>query len=143
MGRIVGSFRNGLHSQCVKYPVVAVEIDSNVVVSSPRSTHAQAVMFLPRYSIRWLLLFVGVCAVGSLVLRAGWRGEAWGGGVMVGIGFIGLTLLVNAVFFAVLWPLSIIANAVLGRARVARRSTPRPSTTSVANQEPRLDSIDV
>ena len=81
-------------------------------------------MLIPRFSLRRLLVFTALCAPACLVLRAAWIGDAWARSVIVGAAFIALTLCVHAAFFALMWPLSMIARALMSRSQGTRHPLP-------------------
>lgn len=75
---------------------------------------------LPRFSLRMLFIIIGVSAIGSLVLRSCWRDETWGYAIVFSLVAVGLTFLLQAVVFAVLWPLV----AFMSRPNIASETVP-------------------
>jgi len=99
-------------------------------------------MLMPRFSLRRLLLFTAFCAPASLVLRAAWMGAPWARGILVGIAFVGLTLCVHAAFFALMWPLSLIARSLMSRSRDVGRPPPPPALVASTVPEGHVDDTD-
>ena len=63
-------------------------------------------MLIPRFSLRWLFLMTGACALFSMALAAGWRGEAWAIAVAGAVVFLIFTLVVHAAVFWLAWLVS-------------------------------------
>lgn len=60
-------------------------------------------MFIPRFTMKWLLLFVVVAAVFSLLLSMAIRGNFALIALVIAIGSVPLTLLIFAVTFFMSW----------------------------------------
>ena len=63
-------------------------------------------MFVPRYSIRAILLITAGFAVFFLLIGLGIRGHTWAGAVAVGIGSLAFVAIVHAAFFSLCWALA-------------------------------------
>lgn len=75
-------------------------------------------MFLPRFSILWLLGFTAFCAVISLVLASAVRGEFWAIGAMAALG--------SGVLLVALYVLAFLVAWIVAQLEVALRVTPDP-----------------
>ncbi|MDH3718072.1 MAG: hypothetical protein OES79_08105 [Planctomycetota bacterium] len=77
-------------------------------------------MLIPRFSLRWLFVLTGVCALFFVVLAAGWRGEYWAGGVAIAVLFLIVTLIIHAAVFWLAW----LLYQMLGRSLSDRQRDP-------------------
>jgi hypothetical protein len=59
-------------------------------------------MFLPRYSLRWLLAITVACAVGFSLVALALRGVWWAAGVSVAIGSVLIVLAIHALVFGLI-----------------------------------------
>lgn len=76
-------------------------------------------MFLPRFSILWLLGFTAFCAVVSLVLASAVRGEFWAIGALAALG--------SGVLLVILYVLAFLAAWILARIEAAFQPAAGPS----------------
>ena len=60
-------------------------------------------MFVPRYSIRTILLVTAGFSIFFLIVGLGIRGHAWAGAIAVGIGSLVFVAIVHAAFFSLCW----------------------------------------
>jgi len=63
-------------------------------------------MFVPRFTIRTLLVVLTIGAVVSVIAGMAVRGQAWAWGVTIGLVSLGLTALVHAAWFGIVWVLT-------------------------------------
>lgn len=71
-------------------------------------------MIIPRFSLRWLLALVTVCAGLSLVLSYAMRGEPWAIGIAVGIGTLLSIFVLGAFMFCIAWLISQVLSSGKG-----------------------------
>ncbi len=83
---------------------------------------------LPRFTLRTFLIATTVCALFFVLVGAGYRGQAWAWGAVIGIASVAVTLVVQAVLFGLVWC-------------CARLSTARPANaaavTAAGEEAPR------
>ena len=60
-------------------------------------------MFLPRFTIRVALFAVTCCALVFVVVGMAFRGETWAWGISIGLISLGVTLVVHAAWFGLVW----------------------------------------
>jgi hypothetical protein len=60
-------------------------------------------MLLPRFTLRAVLATTAVCAVLFLFVGIAYRGETWAWGATIGILSLGVAVVVQAIFFGVVW----------------------------------------
>jgi hypothetical protein len=94
-------------------------------------------MLIPRFSIRWLFVLTGVCALFFVVLAAGWRGEYWAGGVALAVLFLIVTLIIHAAVFWLAW----LLYQLLGRGLPNRPPDPISAAELIPTAE-RIESSD-
>jgi hypothetical protein len=94
-------------------------------------------MLIPRFSIRWLFVLTGVCALFFVVLAAGWRGEYWAGGVALAVLFLIVTLIVHAAVFWLAW----LLYQMFGRGLSNRPSDPISAAELISTAE-RIEPVD-
>lgn len=86
-------------------------------------------MLIPQFSIRWLFGTTALTAIVCAIVAWGLAGSRWALAVSVGFGSAVLFLLVYALFFAVIWGLSLLSSrpAESGRSPFQSSSPTRPS----------------
>ena len=60
-------------------------------------------MLLPRFTLRTVLAITTACAVLFLFAGIAYRGETWAWGTTIGILSLGVTAIVQAMFFGIVW----------------------------------------
>jgi ABC-type uncharacterized transport system permease subunit len=60
-------------------------------------------MMLPRFTIRTLLVMLTVCAFLFVIVGLAYRGQHWAWGVTIGMLSLGVTALVHAAWFSLVW----------------------------------------
>lgn len=82
-------------------------------------------MLIPRFSIRWLMIFTAVSAIVFVMASAGLKGQYWSAAIVIGIAFLLGTLLVHGVLFTIFWTLSL---ATRPRRSIVLSPQARPDT---------------
>jgi hypothetical protein len=59
--------------------------------------------WMPRFTIRTLMVICTVCAVASVIIGTAFRGQYWAWGVTIGLFSLVVTALVHAAWFGFLW----------------------------------------
>lgn len=77
-------------------------------------------MFLPRFSLRWLLAVVTACGFLAYLLSQAVMGQAWGIAVSVALGAFALTAIMHAMVFVLAWGFASVGAGV----RKSRASSP-------------------
>ncbi|MHC4398845.1 MAG: hypothetical protein ACYTG0_04115 [Planctomycetota bacterium] len=72
------------------------------------------VMFIPQYSIRWLLAVTVFCAVAFSIVGLAVRGSHWAAAVSIALASLVIVVLVYALMFAVAWIGASIAPSLQG-----------------------------
>ncbi len=60
-------------------------------------------MMIPRFTIRTLLVMLTVCAFLFVIVGLAFRGQHWAWGVTIGMLSLGVTALVHAAWFSLVW----------------------------------------
>jgi hypothetical protein len=81
-------------------------------------------MFLPRYSLRAILVITAVCAVIFLIVSQGMRGSTWATGVSIGLLALATAMLAQALGFFLVWLFSLLLGRRKGAAAEPQRGTP-------------------
>ena len=68
-------------------------------------------MLLPRFNLRAILAVTTASAVFFLLVGTGYRGQAWAWGATIGILSLGVTALVHAACFGIVWCFARISTA--------------------------------
>jgi hypothetical protein len=77
-------------------------------------------MLVPRFTIRTLLVVLTIGAFVSVIAGMAVRGQSWAWGVTIGLLSLGLTALVHAAWFGIVWTVARSASKQTGeRARTA------------------------
>lgn len=70
-------------------------------MDTPQADVAEKSTYVPRFTIRALLVAMAACAVLFVVAGIAYRGQAWAWGITIGILSLGLTMLVHAACYSV------------------------------------------
>jgi len=81
-------------------------------------------MLIPRFTIRGLLLAMGVSGVISLVLSAAMKGQAWAVAMSLALGMLPLVFAMYATAFLVAWVCSQLSAAMAGNMSQPRGNSP-------------------
>ena len=65
--------------------------------------NAERAGWMPRFTIRTLMVICTVCAVASVIIGTAFRGQYWAWGVTIGLFSLVVTALVHAAWFGFLW----------------------------------------
>jgi hypothetical protein len=76
-------------------------------------------VLFPRFTMRTILAVMTGCAVLFVVMGLGARGQTWAWGLVIGVVSLGITALVHAAWFGVVWYFSRLEDR---RAAVKERS---------------------
>jgi hypothetical protein len=86
-------------------------------------------MLLPRFNLRTILAVTTAAAVFFLLVGTGIRGQAWAWGAAIGILSLGVTALVHAACFGIVWCFAQLSTA---RSSDPRRDQFRTSAEEAA-----------
>jgi hypothetical protein len=89
-------------------------------------------MLIPRFSLRWLLAVMTVCAGVSLVLSIAIRGEPWAIGAAAAIGSVIVLSGLHVLGFLGAWSVSQIEELVLSRRRAEQGVCPFATSAEIA-----------
>jgi len=93
-------------------------------------------MILPQFSLRLLLLLIGLCGVIGLVLAQAMHGGArWAGAALVGVGSLVLAFGGYAATFACFYALARSREAAAASRNPGRRESTDPAPTAPASSE--------
>jgi hypothetical protein len=104
-------------------PPLPSHLDPQICLTSHRP------MILPRFNLRTILAITTAAAVFFLLIRTGIRGQAWAWGAAIGILSLGVTALVHAACFGIVW---CFARLSAVRSSDPRRDQFRTSAEEVA-----------
>lgn len=71
----------------------------------------------PRFTLRTILIATTLSAVFFLMVGAGYRGQLWAWGAVIGVLSIALTALVQAALYGVVWCFARLSGANAGPGR--------------------------
>ncbi|MGE0761575.1 MAG: hypothetical protein AB7F89_12860 [Pirellulaceae bacterium] len=95
-------------------------------------------MLIPRFSVRWLLFLMSLCAVVAFIVSLGMGGRAWAVALAAMLGTAALMAVLYAGLFCVAWGLARMSRLWLDR-RVASSPfathTPPPQIIAPENPE--------
>jgi uncharacterized membrane protein (Fun14 family) len=80
-------------------------------------------MLLPRFSMRTILAVMTGCAVLSVLMGVAARGQMWAWGLVIGVASLGVTALVHAGWFGIVWLFSRLETRRASGAAVAEERT--------------------
>ncbi len=84
-------------------------------------------MFLPRFTLRTILVVTTVAAVFFVLIGAGYRGQQWAWGAAIGVLSLALAALVHASAFGVVWCFAKVAMRRPTSSNATTRVTPEAS----------------
>ena len=84
-------------------------------------------MFFPRFNLRTILAVTTAAAVFFLLVGTGYRGQQWAWGAAIGVASLGVTALVHAACFGIVW--------CFAQTSTARPSGPRHDQLASASEE--------
>jgi hypothetical protein len=67
------------------------------------SDDVDRLLFVPRFSIRAILVATTLFALLFVVIGVGYRGQVWAWGVVIGVASLAVTALVHAACFGLVW----------------------------------------
>lgn len=95
-------------------------------------------MIIPRFSLRWLLSLITVCAGLSFILSYAFRGHAWAIGLSVGLSSLVLVVALHAASFSAAWLLTQLGYVLSGGSvpKHGGGASPFAAPTQSADPEP-------
>ena len=81
-------------------------------------------MLFPRFTLRTILAVMLASAVLFLLVGTGYRGQQWAWGAAIGILSLGVTALVHAACFGIVWCFAHLSTARSNSPRTNQEATP-------------------